>query len=467
MSDPTPAPLINLSALKKASRLLISVPLKVADGTNGRFQPTGFPDLGAALYKGVREFEEKDGNGTKKVQGAVNMLFSDTAAALGNWLEEACLSGEDYNEDCRGIPYNRVLDGDGSGDPKPFLTSSVREPHRLASPYVLSAKMAGGQETVKDWLKKPDQFAVNKLRPVRPWVLAQKLFTIDPGCILHGVFLEELDGRLRLPRLLSGFVEAANPNQVNYGGVYRGEVSAKDNIPFSKQEFTSDDIQASFILHLSSLSAHNLTDEQANFLILWALYKVDTLLGRCLRFRSGCEFQAIEINPAIDGLPWAWPSNADIKADFKAAKEKCFPSVKVENDNWKKNRVFLVAWQDNINPTPTAIEEGIKFEIGEFGDFADRVDLKEHDFGTKAKKGKLAQPDNKPALLIKGNWEGEDFEELVALISHFPEQIESDDGEPEANPKHALVKKAAEAHRKVLRAIKKKKEGKKEDADDQ
>jgi len=65
--------------------------------------------------------------------------------------------------------------------------------------------------------------------------------------------------------LLSGYIEAANPNQVNYGGVYRGEVSAKDNIPFSKQEFTSDDIQASFILHLATLSAITSTKTKHGF----------------------------------------------------------------------------------------------------------------------------------------------------------------------------------------------------------
>jgi CRISPR-associated protein Csb1 len=471
MSDTKPAQQIDLSAFSGAFRLLITVPLKVADGTNGRFQPTGFPDLGPALYKGIREFEENDGkHDTKKVQRAVNMLFSDTAAALGNWLEEVCLSGEDYNADCRGIPYVRVLDGDGTGEPKPFLTSSVREPHRLASPYVLSAKRDGGQETMKDWLRKPEQFSVNKQRPVRPWVLAQKLFTIDPGCILHGVFLEELDGRLRLPRLLSGFIEAANPNQVNYGGVYRGEVSAKDNIPFSKQEFTSDDIQASFILHLSTLFGHNLTDDQARFLILWSLYKVDNLLKRGLRLRSGCEFQKINILPTLDGKPWPWPTSADILADFTAAKEECFPAGKkpeneTEADKWRRQQVTVVTWQDDIKPTPTALESGLVFEATEFGDFADRIALKEHDFAAK-KGGKKGTPDKKQALFIKGNWDGEDFDELNDIVAQFPEQIAGEGGEMTPNPKRAFVQKAAEAHRKVLRAIKKKKEGKKEDSEE-
>ena len=60
MNDKPRTPRIDLSVFKGACRLLITVPLKVADGTNGRFQPTGFPDLGPALYKGVREFEEED-----------------------------------------------------------------------------------------------------------------------------------------------------------------------------------------------------------------------------------------------------------------------------------------------------------------------------------------------------------------------------------------------------------------------
>jgi len=466
MSDTNPTPRVDLSTFTGACRLLINVPLKVAPGTNGRFQPTGFPDLGPALYKGVREFEEEDGNKSKKVQRTVNMLFSDTAAALGNWLEEVCLSGEDYNADCQGIPYVRVVDGDATGETKPFLTSSVREPHRLASDYVLDARAAGNQETMKDWLKKPEQFAVNKLRPVRSWVLAQKLFNIDPGCILHGVFLEALDGRLRLPRLVSGFIEAANPNQVNYGGVHRGEVSAKDNIPFPKQEFTSEDIQASFILHLATLSGHKLDEPQNRFLILWALYKIDTVLRRCLRLRSGCEFQAVKIMPSLDDKPWTWPSSEDIKADFASAKDACFPTVAGESDSWKQRRVIVASWQDEIKPTPTALEPGITFEGSEFGEFADRIELKEHNFAKKQKGKSPPPPDKKMALLIKGQWERDDFAELDDLVEQFPEFIEGEDGKQVANPKRIFVKKAADAHRKALRAIKAKKDGKKGESED-
>ena len=41
------------SSLDNVSRLLVEAELKVATGGGGRFQPTGFPDLGPALYKGA------------------------------------------------------------------------------------------------------------------------------------------------------------------------------------------------------------------------------------------------------------------------------------------------------------------------------------------------------------------------------------------------------------------------------
>jgi len=450
MSDTKQTQKIDLSAFTGACRLLINAPLKVAPGTNGRFQPTGFPDLGPALYKGVRDLEEKDGDKSKKVQRTVNILFSDTAAALGNWLEEACLSGDDYNTDCQGIPYVRVLDGDASGELKPFLTSSVREPHRLASPYVLSAERDGGQETMKDWLKKPEQLAVNKQRPVRPWVLAQKLFDIDPGCILHGVFLEELDGRLRLTRLLSGFIEAANPNQVNYGGVYRGEISAKDNIPFAKQEFTSEDIQASFILHLSTLANHNLSEPQNRFLILWSLYKIDTLLHRCLRLRSGCEFKLLRVEPLLDDKMWPWPSTEDIKADFASAKDACFPKIQDPN-SWKQRRVTVATWSEPIPPTIVARPDGVTAEMIRVEGFEGRVEVvQEQEF--KSGKGKDRKTEKKPALVIRGMWESKDndYEELNELLTLNPDKIPDGEGEKD-NLAHAVVKDAVNAHRKKLK----------------
>ena len=44
---------LDLTPLDTASRLLVEADLKVATGGGGRFQPTGFPDLGPALFKGA------------------------------------------------------------------------------------------------------------------------------------------------------------------------------------------------------------------------------------------------------------------------------------------------------------------------------------------------------------------------------------------------------------------------------
>jgi CRISPR-associated protein Csb1 len=246
MSD-TNTSMIDIKPFQTASRLLVEAALRVAPGTNGRFQPTGFPDQGAALYTGIRAVNEKadaDDRGAPNASKSesLRVLMVQSAAAVVNGLEEVCLTGDRYNEDCAGIPYVRVLDGHAEGESKPFLTSSVREPHRLASPYVLSAKESGVNEAYRKALAL--RLGVNKQRPVRTWELAQKLFDLDPGCVMHGVFLEELDGRLRLARLISGYIEAGAPSTANYGGVYRGEVTAIDNIPFSRQEFISDDIKA-------------------------------------------------------------------------------------------------------------------------------------------------------------------------------------------------------------------------------
>lgn len=214
---------LDLTPLDTASRLLVEATLHVAPGSGGRFQPTGFPDLGPALYKGVRPASNRE-NATHETE-TVDMLLVESVQSMANRLEEVCLHGEDYNTDCQGIPYVRVLDGHRGNT---FLTSSVREPHRLGSPYVLGKKPA--------WTDYKREFErslnANKNRPVHVWKMAPEIFTRDPGCVLHGVFLDDIDGRIRLPRLVSGYIEASSPNQANSGGVHRGEVTAKDNIPY-------------------------------------------------------------------------------------------------------------------------------------------------------------------------------------------------------------------------------------------
>src|SRR5712692_3981866 len=96
---------LNLTPLDNASRLLVEAELKVATGGGGRFQPTGFPDLGPALYKGA------DGN---------DWLLVESPQSMANRMERVCWVDGDsetdrvgkYNTDCDGIPYVLAIDAD-------------------------------------------------------------------------------------------------------------------------------------------------------------------------------------------------------------------------------------------------------------------------------------------------------------------------------------------------------------------
>lgn len=348
---------LDLTPLDSASRLLVEATLRVAPGTGGRFQPTGFPDLGPALYKGVHiAANGTNGNGEAET---VDMLLVESVQSMANRLEDVCLQGDDYNADCQGIPYVRVLDGHRGNA---FLTSSVREPHRLASPYVLGAK--NGDTVYRDEMKTALQ--ANKERPVHIWRMVPAIFEGDPGCVLHGVFLEEIDGRIRLPRLLSAYIEAMAPNQANSGGVYRGEVTAKDNVPYPRQEFTSTNITASFIFHLSTLKGYGLDESKNRFLQAWALYKIDRFLHQSLRLRTACEFEVVDLKVTLDGQAkdlgggeGKWPPSTDILGTFTEARDACFSRQEADNNEWAQRRVTVVTYDENKRQKKTAdVEEG-------------------------------------------------------------------------------------------------------------
>ncbi|MEL6613191.1 MAG: type I-U CRISPR-associated RAMP protein Csb1/Cas7u, partial [Bacteroidota bacterium] len=106
------------------ARILADVPLRPLQGA--RFQPTGFPDLGAATY----ERPTKD--------GTVSMLLVESPQSVANRLETVCIDAAgDLMPPLHGLPYVRVEDAEGK------LTSSLEEAHRLNSPYIEKAKLGG------------------------------------------------------------------------------------------------------------------------------------------------------------------------------------------------------------------------------------------------------------------------------------------------------------------------------------
>lgn len=261
--------------LKNSPRLLMEIDLKPIQGS--RFQPTGFPDLGAA------EYQTNDGT---------SMLLVESAQSMANRLEEVCWdeAEEQLVEPLRGLPYVNVLDEEG--DP---LTNSVLESHRLNSPYILESSDKAFLEKLKNELGGLEHGAVN-LRD-----FASKLLQYDANCLLHGVFLAKSDlagGRLRLPRALSAFIEAENVRVAASGGVKNDRVNPQGdtskgfgNVPFHRNEYTGD-ITAYFNLDLAQIRGYGFDEPVENLLIGLALFKIQSFLNQGLRLRTACDLEA-------------------------------------------------------------------------------------------------------------------------------------------------------------------------------
>lgn len=266
---------INISALANAPRLLFKAKLKPLQGT--RFQPTGFPEIGAAQYDGP--------DGTP-------MLLVESAQSMANRLEAVCWDkvADDWMAPLKDLSVIKVNDKDG----KP-LTNSVLEAHRINSPYILE----GQDKTVFNKLK--NELADMEEGFVDLRKLARILLTLDVNALLHGVFLAKKElagGRLRLPRALSAFIEASNSKVASSGGVKNDSVNPSGdtskgfgNVPFARDEFVSPEIAAYFNLDLAQLRGYGFSEHVYKLLVAIALYKIRAFLENGLRLRTACDLE--------------------------------------------------------------------------------------------------------------------------------------------------------------------------------
>ncbi|MHB1544329.1 MAG: type I-G CRISPR-associated RAMP protein Csb1/Cas7g [Gammaproteobacteria bacterium] len=266
---------LDLSKLTNAPRLLLRAKLKPLQGT--RFQPTGFPEIGAAQYDGP--------DGTP-------MLLVESAQSMANRMEAVCWDkvADNWVEPLKGLSVIKVNDKDG----RP-LTNSVLEAHRINSPYILE----GQDKTVFDKLK--NELADTEEGIVDLRKLSKVLLGVDVNALLHGVFLAKKElagGRLRLPRALSAFVEASNSNIAASGGVKNDSVNPSGdtskgfgNVPFARDEFVSPEIHAYFNLDLAQLRGYGFSDPVYKLLTVLALYKIRAFLEQGLRLRTACDLE--------------------------------------------------------------------------------------------------------------------------------------------------------------------------------
>ncbi len=270
---------IDLTPLANEPRLLLEARLRPVQGT--RFQPTGFPNLGHAVY------ESPNGGG--------QTVLVESAQSMANRLEAVCWDEvrDDWVEPLRGLPVVQVQDKTGK-----HLTNSLIEAHRLNSPYILEGRDKSVLKVLKERLAQFEQGRVD-LRE-----LARVLLEFDTNAMLHGVFLAKKElagGRLRLPRSLSAFVEAAGARRAVSGGVKNDSVDPKGdtakgfgNVPFARDEWTAERIIAYFNLDLRQIRAYGLGDDVERLLILLALFKIQRFLREGLRFRTACDLDVTE-----------------------------------------------------------------------------------------------------------------------------------------------------------------------------
>jgi CRISPR-associated protein Csb1 len=284
---------LDLTTLAPAPRLLIEASLEPVQGT--RFQPTGFPNLGHAVY------DSPDGRG--------RTVLVESAQSMANRLEAVCWDdvADDWIAPLRGLPYVRVVDGDGNR-----RTNSVLEAHRINSEYIARTK---GFETVAEKIG----FQRGQPFDVRGQ-LVPALLEFDINSLIHGVFLEEIAGVIRLPRTLSAFVEAHRATVAASGGVKFNRVDptlkeGEGNVPFARDEWVSEDITAYFNLDLRQIHAFGLATEVERLLMLLALFKIQKFLAEGLRLRTACDLDASRVSVTRpDGFEL--PALGDIESEL-------------------------------------------------------------------------------------------------------------------------------------------------------
>jgi CRISPR-associated protein Csb1 len=276
-----------LAALRSSPRLLLQIPLRPIQGS--RFQPTGFPGLGAATFRTPRGLS----------------LLVESAQSMANRLETVIWDEAEARPvpAARGISHVTITRGGR------FFTDTLLEAHRLNTPYLLESKK-------DDSFKKLLMSELGELGegPVDRRKLAAVLLRYDVGSLLHGVFLAKKElagGRLRVARALSAFIEADGVEVAASGGVKNDHVNpsgdTKDgfgNVPFSRDEYTAEQLTLYVNLDLALLRGYGLDAGAVDLMVLLALYKVAVLVEGGLRLRTACDLvRADDAGPVLASTP--------------------------------------------------------------------------------------------------------------------------------------------------------------------
>lgn len=278
-----------------SNRTIYRINLRPVIGS--RFQPTGFPDLGAAVFRRAGA----DGSGG-------NALLVESAQSMANWAERTTWDDatDDQVADLAGVPYVRVLDDDGG-----FLTSSRLEAHRLASAYVMDGRVDG--TTGEQWLG--ERFGLVKGRPLDHRLIARVICALDPLSLVHGVFFAR--GRWpwqpKIARAVTSFIEAYDVEAAVSGGVKKDSVNSEGGhtdtgygmVPHQRTEYTARSIVAFWAVDHAQLRSYGLGEAGEALLEAIIGYETARLFAGGLRLRTACDLEISDVDgpelPTVDG----------------------------------------------------------------------------------------------------------------------------------------------------------------------
>ena len=309
---------IDLAPLKNVKRLLFKIPLEPLQGS--RFQPTGFPHLGAATFK----------------TSSGDSLLVESAQSMANHLEMTIwdTARKNVKEELTGLSHVCVT---RKGE---FLTDTILESHRLNSPYLLEGK----DREFFDKLKA--DVGVLETGPIDRQKLAKALLKYDVNSLLHGIFLAKKElagGRLRVARALSAFIEADKVQVAASGGVKNDHVNPSGdtkagfgNVPFARDEYTAERLTLYVNLDLVQIRGYGFEEAVERLLILLSLYKLRALTTEGMRLRTACDLRVVdeEIKATIP-QGWALPTLDDLEGEIKSAIVECKDQMTVTSVTFK------------------------------------------------------------------------------------------------------------------------------------
>ena len=253
---------------------------------SGRFQPTGFPDLGAALYEQPRP------NGA-----TTRMLLVESAQSMANHLEAQGWDNLNNQpvEQLKGLPWVKVV-----GDNGEYLTSSRTEAHRLASAFIRNSTK--DKESFLNVLE--EKFGLAQDRPVDLRRVAKAIFQLDPFSLVHGVFfaVKPWPHQPKIARAITAMVEAEDVREAHSGGVKTDDVRHRVTgttggtsegygmVPFHRVEYTAAKIWLRTALDIGMLASYGLTHQAVELLETVVRWELASLLSEQMRLRTACSF---------------------------------------------------------------------------------------------------------------------------------------------------------------------------------